>query len=429
MRHLIPTTAAAFVALLLSGCTLPPRHPASVTKDRAFISYTPVAADAGKIRVAVKDLIDMKGEVTTAGSEYLAVHGTPAARDAACLAQVRSENVVIVGKTNLPEFAVSVSGINDYFGTPKNRQSKSRRLIPGGSSSGSAGALADGLADVALGTDTAGSIRVPAACIGIAGLKTTFGLISLKGVYPVAPEHLDTVGPMARDVDGLVTGMELLKPGFTSRYSAAAAAHPSGKSIRIGRLYLKGTETSVDRAVDRALLAAGFEVVRLNEALAGEWRQAEKNAHTIAASGAWLQNEAYLAEDKVSARAKAALLLGAAEYPAGYKEAVRQKAGWQRTMRRVFREVDFIALPTLQKLPPSIPIFGRTALFEAVVLAIQNTSPVNLAGNPALAIPIPLEPKRGERRRDPLETSLQLVGPKFSEAALLNAGRLVEKAL
>ena len=108
--------------------------------------------------------------------------------------------------------------------------------MPGGSSSGSAVAVALDLADVALGTDTAGSIRVPAACCGVAGLKTTFGLVPTKGVYPISPKYLDTVGPMAKNVSGLVRGMELLQDDFDTLYAKARAAKPSAQKIRIGRL-------------------------------------------------------------------------------------------------------------------------------------------------------------------------------------------------
>src|ERR1700742_4480484 len=133
----------------------------------------------------------------------------------------------------------------------------------GGSSSGSAVAVAKGSADVAFGTDTAGSIRVPAACCGIVGLKTTFGLVSTKGVFPVEAKHLDTVGPMGKDVAHVVQGMELLQSGFSARYQAAMAAKPTTKTIRIGRLYLSNTDPKIDRAVDAALAREQFQVVRL----------------------------------------------------------------------------------------------------------------------------------------------------------------------
>src|ERR1043166_7392289 len=147
-------------------------------------------------------------------------------------------NVKIVWKNNLNEFAISPSGMNEYLGTAVNPLK--RRLIPGGSSSGNAVALASGMADVAFGTDTAGSIRVPAACCGIVGLKTTYGLVSPEGVYPVEPRYLDTVGPMGKDIALTVQGMELLQEGFGAKYARAKAAKPSGPSIRIGRLKLKG---------------------------------------------------------------------------------------------------------------------------------------------------------------------------------------------
>jgi amidase len=179
----------------LGGCAIGSKPLASGSANNVFIAYWPPKENK-ELRLAVKDNIDMQGVVTTVGSKYVAKTGQPAAGDAECLAIARKRKVQIVGKTNLSEFAVAPSGLNDYFGSPKNPLSQKGELIPGGSSSGSAVAVASGLADIAFGTDTAGSVRVPAACGGILGLKTTFGLVSLKGVIPVEPRHLDTVGPM-----------------------------------------------------------------------------------------------------------------------------------------------------------------------------------------------------------------------------------------
>ena len=231
------------LTLVWGGCSTPRNGSSGPT----FIAYWPPPKNDQRLRLAVKDNIDVKGAVTTAGSEYRSKNSPPAAHDAKCLAIARQRGVQIVGKTNLSEFAVAPSGINDYFGTPKNPYNGWRRLIPGGSSSGSAEAVVSGMADVAFGTDTAGSVRVPAACSGIVGLKTTFGLVSLKGVFPVEPEHLDTVGPMAKDVAGVVRGMDLLQDGFAARYEATVAAKPSAKVIKIGRLNLSGTDRRIDR--------------------------------------------------------------------------------------------------------------------------------------------------------------------------------------
>src|SRR3954468_2389529 len=155
-------------------------------------------------RVAVKDIIDVEGVPTTAGSRAVERTAAPAQRDAACLAGVRQAGARVVGKTNLHELAMLPLGTNPWFGTPINPLGP--ELIPGGSSSGSAVAVANDDADVALGSDTGGSVRIPAACCGTAGLKTTYGRVSLERVWPLAPS-LDTIGPMARDISGLVLGM------------------------------------------------------------------------------------------------------------------------------------------------------------------------------------------------------------------------------
>src|ERR1700758_1777325 len=275
------TARSILAGLLLITCFSDCAIPRGRTEhDRAFIDYWPPKKKQ-QLRLAIKDNIDMKGVVTTAGSEYLAKTSQAATRDAQCLEIARERNVQIVGKTNLSEFAVAPSGLNEYYGTPKNPFSKLRRFIPGGSSSGSAVAAADGEADVAFGTDTAGSVRVPAACCGIVGLKTTFGLVSLKGIFPIEPKHLDTVGPMAKDIAHVVEGMDLLQIGFAARYRKAVAAKPSGKKIKIGRLYLGGTDPKIDQAVDQALAAAQFQVIPLNDAFKAKWKQAQRDGTTM----------------------------------------------------------------------------------------------------------------------------------------------------
>jgi len=400
----------------------PQKRPANRSRDHAFIVYWPPPENSTQLRLAVKDLIDMKGVVTTAGSEYLARTSPPASQDAQCLKLARERNVQIVGKTNLTEFAVTVSGRNKYFRTPRNRVDGKHTFIPGGSSSGSAVAVETGMADVAFGTDTAGSIRLPAACCGILGLKTTFGLVPIKGVFPISPKHLDTVGPMAKDMTHLVQGMDLLQRGFAAQYERAVAAKPSAKDIRIGRLYIDGTDPAIDKALDDALAAKRFKVVRLDQAFKAKWAQAEKDGKTVALADVWLNDQKYTDKKGVGGATKIIIKQGEGEYTKNYKGALKRQAAWQHDLRRVFEKVDFIALPTLQKLPPKFPFFGRTVVFELQVFDMQNNVAVNFAGNPALAIPIPM-PAKG--KTVPV-TSLQLVGPRLSEAELLNAGRLIE---
>src|ERR1700751_2875237 len=411
---------ALLLVFVLSGCATPFNHDGGVTRNDAFIDYWPPAKGTTTLRLAVKDLIDLKGVVTTAGSKYFEKNGLPAPRDAACMALARERGVVVVGKTNLDEFAVGVTGMNEYFGIPRNRLSRRRDLIPGGSSSGRAVAVQSDVADVPFGTDTAGSIRVPAACCGIVGLKTTYGLVSLRGVYPLEPAHMDTVGPMGKDIAHVVEGMDLLERGFRERYESTLS---SAGEIRIGRLYVSGTDPKIDQAIDAALTQAHFKVVPLGAGFKNAWEQAEKDATIVAEAGAWLSDGKYLSKPEVSGKVKAAIALGEVEYTTNYKNALSRQAAWRRALRQAFARGDLIALPTLKKLPPRVPVVGGTSVFEVLVLGLENTAAVNYAGNPALAMPVPVYDK------DIPVTSLQLIGPRLSEARLLIPGRLIENAV
>ena len=413
--------ALALLALC-SGCSFTPLINNRLSGNCAFIDYWPADANSKRLRLAVKDNIDMKGVITTAGSQIFQQTHKPAQADAACLAIARQRNVQIVGKTNLTEFAVSPSGINEYFGTPETPLR--RNLIPGGSSSGNAVAIASGMADVAFGTDTAGSIRVPAACCGIVGLKTTHGLISIEGVYPIEPKHLDTVGPMGKDIASTVQGMDLLQSGFAARYAAAKAAKPSGHSIRVGRLKLKGTDPNIDVAIDEAIAKAGFQVVPLDDSFRDKWDNAKSDGNTVAAAGTWISDQRLQFALGVTTRTKTVIRLGQITYTTTYGAAVARQKAWQQTLNNVFAKVDVIAVPTLQKTPPELPLLNlRIGILEALVLEMQNTVAVSFAGNPALAMPVPVRNKRVP------VTSLQLVGPRLSEAELLNVGRQVEDAV
>src|SRR5205814_382300 len=202
-------------------------------------------------RLAVKDIVDVEGVPTTAGCRAVERTAKPAGADAACLAGARAAGARIVGKANLHELAMLPIGTNQWFGTPVNPLDPD--LIPGGSSSGSAVAVANDDADVALGSDTGGSVRIPSACCGTAGLKTTYGRVSLERIWPLAPS-LDTIGPMARDISGLVLGMQLLEPGFTVAPRAAT---------KVGRVRTSG-DPAIEAAVDGALRAAELAVVDID---------------------------------------------------------------------------------------------------------------------------------------------------------------------
>jgi Asp-tRNA(Asn)/Glu-tRNA(Gln) amidotransferase A subunit family amidase len=209
--------------------------------------------------------------------------------------------------------------------------------------------------------------------------------------------------------------MELLSPGFSARYRAA---HASAGQIRIGRLYLDGTDRNIDRAIDAALTAKGFRLIRLDDQFKKQWIEAKANGTTIVVADGWLNNHQYVGKLGVSLTTTAAIQLGQVQLNTKYNAALRAREKWRQTLARVLGEVDLIAVPTLNALPPHKPIFGRSAFFEARLLGLQNTVAVNYAGNPAVAIPIPLNGRR-------LPASLQLIGKNFSEAQLVNAARLL----
>ncbi|MBO0825526.1 MAG: amidase [Actinobacteria bacterium] len=371
-----------------------------------FITRLPDTDNGSGPRLAVKDLIDVKGVPTTAGSRAIAETAQPAEQDATCLAGARAAGAVIVGKANLHELAYGGAGINEWFGTPVNPLDPA--LLPGGSSSGSAVAVAVGEADVAYGSDTGGSVRIPSAFCGTTGLKTTYGRVSLDGVWPLAPS-LDTVGPMARDVAGVAAGMALLEPGFR------IAAAPSG---RIGRIRPTGFEVDpvVDAAVDAALARSGLELAEVE--LPG-WLEARETCSVILDYEAAQSNQALMADPVVRALIGPNVLarLTAAQTVTQQAVAAARAAqpAWQSAMAAALQAAGgLLALPTVPFLPP--PLTAAPGLHFTAF-----TNPVNLTGFPALAIPVP----SGGR----LPASVQLIGPPGSEDLLLATGAVIEAAI
>lgn len=353
------------------------------------------------LRVAVKDLIDMAGTPTTAASRVVADAAVPAGQDAACLAGLRAAGAQIVGKANLHELALGVTGINPWFGTPVNPLDAS--LAPGGSSSGSAVAVATGEARVAYGTDTGGSIRIPAACCGVCGLKTTWGRIPVAGVRPLAPS-LDTVGPMAADVAGLAAGMELLEPGFR-------AIGPPGP-LRVGRLRVPAAPEVTD-AVTAALRATSWEVSDVDP---GEWMTATRWTSSLLVGEAYRTNQDIFHRNatRLSGDVARRLEAGRQVTDAAMAAAAQARARWRAELTGLFARFDLLVTPTLAILPP--PLDRADELLEA-----RYTMPVNFAGVPALALPVPAG--------GGLPASLQLVGPWGGEERLLAAGAAVEAAV
>ena len=372
-----------------------------------FITRLPSSGDG--IRLAVKDLINVAGVPTTAGSRALAATAVAAERDAPCLAGARAAGARIVGKANLDELAFGASGVNAYFGTPVNPLDPGR--VPGGSSSGSAVAVAAGEADLAYGSNTGGSIRIPSAFCGVTGLKTTHGRIPLAGVWPLAPS-MDTIGPMARDVAGVAAGLALLEPGFSVDVAAAA---------RVGRIRLADVDVDpvIDAAVDAALARCGVQVIEVS--LPG-WGAARRTSDVIIDAEAAVSNRALLADparrDLLSPRVRAGLVEAQAVTSAQLLVARAEQERWRDAMAAALRGVDVLALATVPFFPPRLEDAVRHGY-------LALTSPVNLAGFPALALPVPVPVPAGQR----LPASLQLIGRPGAEALLLATGAAIESAV
>ncbi|MDO8353172.1 MAG: amidase family protein, partial [Aestuariivirga sp.] len=201
------------------------------------------------IPISVKDLFDLAGEVTTAGSKVLK-DAAPALVDAPAIAHLKSAGLVVLGRTNMTEFAYSGVGLNPHYGTPRSAFDRKTGRIPGGSSSGAAVAIADGLCALSIGTDTGGSCRIPAAYNGIVGYKPSTGRVSTRGVYPLS-SRFDSVGPLGNSVACCAAADALMAGDWAGKIAVCEVS-----TLRIGVLktaVLEGLDTDVAAAYERAL--------------------------------------------------------------------------------------------------------------------------------------------------------------------------------
>jgi Asp-tRNA(Asn)/Glu-tRNA(Gln) amidotransferase A subunit family amidase len=329
----------------------------------------------------VKDLFDTAGIRTTYGSAVFAEH-VPT-MSASAVSRLEDAGWTNVGKANLHEFAYGVTSQNLHYGTVPNPRHPS--LTAGGSSGGSAAALVAGLADGALGTDTGGSIRIPAACCGCAGFKPTYGLVPIDGVFPLAPSF-DHAGPLARDVSGCIELMETLVPGLSV-----------DRSVTL-------TDVNVATAWDNVSVAGRAVSFPTAEPVHPAFQREVGDVHReLYAEHAELYGE------NIRAKIERCIELPDAEYEA----ALRARAEHRERSLEALEGYDLLAVPTLAcPVPPAdvveVEIRGRMTLY---------TFPFNALGWPALALPTPGG------------GSLQLVGRAGEDAFVLAAGLALERAL
>lgn len=322
------------------------------------------------LRVAVKDCIDVAGLPTCAGSEALA-NAAPAVTHAPVVSSLVDAGMRIVGKANMHELAYGVTGVNRWLGTPANPHYPD--LIPGGSSSGSAAAVAAGLADVAIGTDTGGSIRMPAACCGVFGLKPSFGRISRKGCIP-ATSSLDCVGPLARTIDDLEAAMAAMDATFIP------AVRPQG--VRLGWIESDADPAIVAAVSDAVEAVPGVERVPVD--LPG-LEDAFQAGMVIIASECWEAFGALTDDPHMGADVRGRLCAARAVTPEQVAQAETMRGRFRAAVDDALDHVDALVLPTLPTVPPT---FAELSNPELTLRLTALVRPFNLSGHPALTIPI-----------------------------------------
>ncbi|MCA9599627.1 MAG: Asp-tRNA(Asn)/Glu-tRNA(Gln) amidotransferase subunit GatA [Myxococcales bacterium] len=423
----------------------------------------PLGALAG-VPVAVKDALCTRDAPTTAGSRILTRSGQVQdgwrpPYDATVVARLRAADALIVGKTNMDELAMGSSTENSAFGPARNPWDPTR--TPGGSSGGSAVAVAAGIAPLSLGSDTGGSIRQPAAFTGVVGIKPSYGRVPRTGLVAFA-SSLDQVGPFARDVKSAARLLSVIaghdardstsSPEVVGDYEAACDRDVRGLKVGVPSEYFaEGLDPEVEHSVRAAvaeLEGAGAEIVevpmphtRYGVATYYVIATAEASSNLARLDGVrfGLRREppqgglaamyGHTRDAGFGAEVKRRILLGTYVLSAGYYDAYYLKAQRVRTLVRrdfeqAFERVDVLATPTSPT--PAFALGERVDDPLAMYLADVYTLPASLAGVSALSVPV--GPTKARADRPALPVGLQLIAPAFAEERLCTVAAAVERA-
>jgi aspartyl-tRNA(Asn)/glutamyl-tRNA(Gln) amidotransferase subunit A len=359
------------------------------------------------VPLAIKDVIDVAGVRTTAASEILRDH--VADRDAAVVERLRAAGAIVLGKLNLHEFAYGALSTSPHFGPVRNPWAPDR--VAGGSSGGSGAAVAAELSAGALGTDTAGSIRIPAAFCGVTGHRPTWGLVPSDGVVPVA-WSFDAVGPIARSVEDCA----ILLQAIARDLAAAAAAAP-----RIGLVtsLVEQADPPVAAVAEEAARELGAEPVEAPVlGHAGLIQQLMMLPEAATAHLKWLRTRLADYGADVRARLLAGLLLPATAYPTG----LRARRWLEGEVRPLFERYDVLAAPTMPIVPPLIgedPVDLRGEQVPYRLTVIPFNSPWSCLGLPVTSVPCGFV--------DGLPIGFSLVGRRGEDATVLEAARTFQR--
>jgi aspartyl-tRNA(Asn)/glutamyl-tRNA(Gln) amidotransferase subunit A len=393
--------------------------------DDSEVAAAAAAVSAGSalsgIPIAVKDNIDVAGMRCTAGSGFFA--SRVAAADAGCIRKLRDAGAVVIGKTNMHEFAYGATNDNPFFGRCRNPWNPDR--IPGGSSGGSAVAIATDTCVAALGSDTGGSGRIPAAFCGVTGFRPSHGTVSSTGVFPVA-RSFDTVSIMARQVGdvaavfGVIAGYDPDDPRSvrepTDRPSGSAGA--TGAGLKIGLLDtadVADTENEISAAIAGAadvFDSAGHRVTKITvPGLAEAFDACDTimKCEALAVHRERLEND----PEGFGEDTRRRLELGRRITASSLAEAYDYQAIWARRIEKLFSELDFLILPTA---PVSPPLAQGAETVSTTAQVARLTYPWSLAKVPALSVPC------GHTSAG-LPIGMQIAGARFRDADLLTLGR------
>lgn len=378
-----------------------------------------IASPYAGIPISIKDLFDIAGERTTAGSRVLA-DAPLATEDAPTVAKLRAAGLIIVGRTNMTEFAYSGLGINPHFGTPKNPFDRETGRIPGGSSSGAAISVTDGMAAAGLGTDTGGSCRIPAALTGIAGFKPTARRVSCKGAIPLATS-LDSVGSLGRTV-GCCAVMDAILRGDTP---IAPAAFPL-RGVRLAvpeALVLNDMDSVVATAFERAvslLSAQGALIVNLPLPELLELSAINsKGGFAAAESYAWHRNLLTEKSGKYDPRVRVRIEKGADQSAADYIVLCQARENMIRRLTKIVAPFDGLMMPTVPRIAPTFAEVASDADYSHLnLLMLRNPALVNFLDGCAVSVPC--------HQVGQAPVGLMLVGLGGSDSHILSIARAVE---
>lgn len=372
--------------------------------------------------VSIKDLFDIAGEVTTAGSKVLRDR-SPASADAVAVARLRAAGAVVIGRSNMTEFAFSGIGINPHYGTPANPWDRAARRIPGGSSSGAAVSVSDGMSAFALGTDTGGSLRIPAALCGLAGFKPTTARVPREGAFPLSTT-LDSVGPIAPTVACCAAVFQVLA-GEASR--ALVPLPLQGARLGVpGNSMLEDLDAEVAEAFQSALQRLSRRGAKIVELAVPEFDDAAKaNAgggisppEAFAVHRAWLDRER-----DIDPRVLERILRGGSMSAPDYIDLLATRTRLMQRFARARYDVEALIMPTVPRIAPVIEGLERSpeAFRAANGKMLRNTSLINFLNGCALSLPI----------HPPGTAPVGLMAAGFAgeDERVLSAGLAIEAAL